>query len=271
MAYVGELSSKKLRKKMGETLNESASAPTSAFAQRQLEKMGWTKGTGLGKKGTGRTSHIRVTKRNDQEGLGVAKADLEREGGGYNNEWWKDNVGSTLARLSSSSSLDKKKKDKKKKKKSSKTQPIKEYTDDELFQATGGARFGMRAQRRAEGKWKRTESNLDEDTAKGRVEWNGLGSAKLLLANNESSSKKKRQREDDTNNDPKETTTMIITEGSTGASESNMSQEDADQNGEEMTREKKRRKKEKKKQRNEAPENNDVIVEKKKKKKKDKK
>ena len=33
---------------------------------------------------------------------------------------------------------------------------VKIYTDEELFQATGLARFGMRAQRRAEGKWKRT-------------------------------------------------------------------------------------------------------------------
>jgi len=35
---------------------------------------------------------------------------------------------------------------------------VKIYTYEELFQATALARFGMRAQRRAEGKWKRTGS-----------------------------------------------------------------------------------------------------------------
>jgi len=64
---------------------------------------------------------------------------------------------------------------------------IKIYTDEELFQATGGARFGMRAQRRAHGKWKRTESSdifhQIEQEAKQNIEWNGLGPAKIILGN----------------------------------------------------------------------------------------
>jgi hypothetical protein len=75
--------------------------------------------------------------------------------------WWKDSVGGTLARLQSL------KKDKKKKKAAAKT-----FTDQELFKATGGA------VRRAEGKWKRTESGQElaelEKKAQVSMEWNGM-------------------------------------------------------------------------------------------------
>jgi Pin2-interacting protein X1 len=140
-----DLAGSKLRKKHGSSLQEHLSAPTSAFARKQLEKMGWTEGTGLGKKRDGITTHVKVKKREDKAGLGIEKVATEKRAAGE--QWWKDSLGDTLARLGS----------KQKKKKSSKRK--REYTDEELFEATGGARFGMRAaptQKLA--KWRRSES-----------------------------------------------------------------------------------------------------------------
>lgn len=138
-----DLAGSKLRRKLGSSLQESVSAPTSTFARKQLEKMGWTEGTGLGKKRDGITSHIRVKKRQELSGLGSEKGQTEI----HADTWWKDSVGDTLAKLGS--------KNKKRKRK-------KEFTDEELFEATGGARFGMRAvPTRNLGKWRRTETDAD--------------------------------------------------------------------------------------------------------------
>lgn len=144
--------------------------------------MGWTEGTGLGKRRDGTVDHIRIKQREDEAGLGRER-ELHRAVGDV---WWKESVGGTLARLQKNKQS-KKKDSKKKKKKSSKKDEltIKTFTDEELFQATGGARFGMRAQRRAEGKWKRTESGeelalLNEKAAAG-MEWNGRGEAKVVV------------------------------------------------------------------------------------------
>ncbi len=228
MAYTN-LCGKKLQAKLGGCLNESATSHSPAllssqqsFAKRQLEKMGWEEGTGLGKRRHGIHEHLKIKQREDEVGLGREK-ELAREIG---NVWWKDSVGGTLARLQlrQREIKDKKKRDKtksdieedeKKKKKRKKdkrtnyttkksssrrrsasddnnsslkdTTTIKTYTDEELFQATGGARFGMRAQRRAEGKWKRTESASNlvelEKKAKTSIEWNGRGNAKVAGAN----------------------------------------------------------------------------------------
>jgi Pin2-interacting protein X1 len=159
MAYVNELSGSKLRSKLGATLNESASAPSSSFAQRQLEKMGWSSGEGLGKHRQGMASHIKVKKREDEVGLGHVKPEFVQ----HQNQWWNDSMGSVLAKLSG------------KKQKTA--------TDEDLYNATGGARFGMRAQRKQTGKWARTEtiSEEDEEEAKSKVEWNGQGQAKIML------------------------------------------------------------------------------------------
>ncbi len=176
MSYANELCGSKLRAKLGASLNESAAQGicSTSFAARQMAKMGWKEGTGLGKNRDGMKTHIKVVKREDNVGLGQEK-ELANE---MSKTWWKDNVSSTLERLQNNNT----KKKKKKKKKDSKKK--KDYTDEELFEATGGARFGMRAQRRAEGKWKRAEiiSTEDEDQAKSKIEWNGLGKAKTLLS-----------------------------------------------------------------------------------------
>lgn len=146
------LAGSKLRKQLSGTLQEHASAPTSAFARKQLEKMGWSAGTGLGKKRDGIKTHIKVKKRKDQEGIGAAKFAAEHQAS--TEEWWKDSIGGTLAKLSAKNS---KKGDKKKSKR-------KHFTDQELFEATGGARFGMRAAPTKNlHKWRRTESSENDD------------------------------------------------------------------------------------------------------------
>jgi len=237
MAYA-DLSTRKTMARLSSSLNESASDAShlqkSSFARRQLEKMGWSEGTGLGKNRDGMVAHIRTKKREESVGLGGEKKVVEEQ----SDMWWRDSVGSTLARLqqqkrqkerkrrrsdvgsgggSGSDDGDdndekipntkkKRKKEKKAKKKKSRKErkkkrakdasngsegsggEIKIYSDHELFAATGGARFGMRAQRRAEAKWARTESGSklweEEKVAKEKIEWNGLGAAKLVLRKN---------------------------------------------------------------------------------------
>lgn len=180
MAYVNELAGSKLRSKMGSTLNEAVSAPSSSFAQQQLRKMGWQDGEGLGKNRQGMASHIRVTKRADEIGLGHVKPELQQQ-----EQWWNNGMSDVFSKLNGG----------KKKKKQSK-----QVTDEDLFAATGGARFGMRAQRKQTGKWARAEtiSKEVEEEAKSKVEWNGTGKAKLLLTKEE---KKKKRKNSDDNDD----------------------------------------------------------------------
>ena len=218
MAYTN-IAGKKLQSKLSSTLNESATSHSPAllssqqsFAKRQLEKMGWTEGTGLGKNRTGRVDHVKAKQRDDNMGLGREKEKAKE----MQNTWWKDSVGGTLARLQQQSKDNKKskkkKKDKKKKsKKGSKqssgestsesrdrtsTTQIKTYTDEELFEATGGARFGTKGGRRAEGKYKRTESGTElsklEEKARASLEWNGRGSAEVVFSSKEKQKRRKR-------------------------------------------------------------------------------
>ena len=237
MAYTN-VCGKKLQAKLGGTLNESATSHSPAllpssqsFAKRQLEKMGWKEGTGLGKRRDGMQRHVVIKQREDEMGLGREKEKAREIG----NVWWKDSVGGTLARLQQQKKKKTKKKgedgdDEKKKRKDEKKREktlkrtksdedgssslltsIRTYTDEELFEATGGARFGMRAQRRAEGKWKRTESGSElkemERKAKLNMEWNGRGSAQAVIEEREASTaattttatgeKRKRRLDDD--------------------------------------------------------------------------
>ena len=191
MAYSADLCGSKLRGKLGGVLNESAAtsllSSNNSFAKRQLEKMGWTEGTGLGKRRDGMKEHIKIKQREDEMGLGREKMKAMEVA----DVWWKDSVGDTLAKLqkrkSNSTNKDgKKEKKSKKKKKSDRKERTRHFTDDELFEATGGARFGMRAQRRAEGKWKRTESGEEllqqEKKARASMEWNGRGNAQVLIS-----------------------------------------------------------------------------------------
>jgi Pin2-interacting protein X1 len=193
MAYSADLCGSKLRGKLGAVLNESATTFSPAllssdksFAKRQLEKMGWTEGTGLGKRRDGMKEHVKIKQREDEMGLGREKMKAQEVA----DVWWKDSVGDTLARLQKKKSAkdDKEKKSKKKKKNDKKEKIKKHFTDEELFEATGGARFGStsgaRANRSQHGKWKRSESGHElteqEKKAKESMEWNGRGNAQIL-------------------------------------------------------------------------------------------
>lgn len=187
MAYTG-LCGSKLRSKLGAVINENATSHSPAllsadisFAKRHLEKMGWKEGTGLGKRRDGLVEHVKIKQREDEMGLG-RENELVRAVGDV---WWKDSVGGTLAKLQAQKKKSSEKKKKKKSKKEKIREAVKTYTDEELFEATGGARFGMRAQRRAEAKWKRTESGSElaelEKKAEASMEWNGLGPAGVKL------------------------------------------------------------------------------------------
>jgi len=192
MAYAADLCGSKLRGKLGAVLNESATnfspallSSDKSFAKRQLEKMGWTEGTGLGKRRDGMKEHVKIKQREDEMGLGREKMKAQEVA----DVWWKDNLGDTLARLQKKKSDKDEKKSKKKSKKDKKKEKTKKhFTDEELFKATGGARFGStsgaRANRSQHGKWKRSESGHEltelEKKAKERMEWNGRGNAQVL-------------------------------------------------------------------------------------------
>jgi len=173
---ITQLYGRKHKAKMGANLNESVATGPSNFALNQLKSMGWTEGTGLGKNRDGRSEHIRVTKRTDGQALGAASVQIDPTVTG--DQWWKSSVGNTLAKLAAKNK--KKKKDKKKSKKRKL-----EYTDEELFQATGGARFGMRAQTQQKGKWNRAEDAITKDQeqeAKSKTEWDGMKAPKIVLS-----------------------------------------------------------------------------------------
>jgi len=251
MSYANELCGSKLRSKLGATLNESASQEISStsFAARQMAKMGWTEGTGLGKSRNGMKSHIKVSKREDNIGIGQEK-ELAKE---MSDTWWKNSVSSTLERLQQQN------KNKKKKKGDSKSKKAKKhFTDEELFAATGGARFGMRAQRRAEGKWNRTEgiSLETEIEAKNKMEWNGLGKAKLILSSLDSNTVSTRASEavvSNSNSEEEQHDAAAVSKKRKRKKSDNI-QEDTDTVQKKMKKEKKSKKTKKKKNKTEKNE-----------------
>jgi hypothetical protein len=140
--------------------------------------MGWTPGTGLGKRRDGRTSHVQVTKRVDAAGLGserVAKqVALQQQ-----DCWWSDSIQDTLAKLS-------------------KTKKKKVFTDDELFEATGGKRFGMRAAPTLNlHKWRRTNDDADRTADNTATDASRQGQQQPATSNDnvETTTKKKRKVE----------------------------------------------------------------------------
>jgi len=238
MAYT-ELSGSKLKAKLGAQLNESAAVPMTkdkqSFAMRQMSKMGWSEGDGLGKNREGMKTHIRVKKREEEQGIGQEKVRIA-EG---QNTWWADGLEGTLFKVREKKRLEKEarkarkkekkdKKKKKKKKKGSSGEDVSEaegggddnsevevgisdeaimkkfrpagLVDDEvLFNATGGARFGMRQGARAEGKWSRAEGERimeEERIAREKIEWEGVGEARVIDKVGETIKKRKREKKD---------------------------------------------------------------------------
>lgn len=180
---------RKHKAKLGADLNESVATGPNAFARAQLEKLGWKEGTGLGKNRDGRSEHIRVTKRREGQAIGAASTEIDPVVTG--DLWFKTSVSQTLAKLAAAKKSKKSKKSKKEKKKRKL-----DYTDEELFEATGGARFGMRAQTQQKGKWNRAEDAITKDEekeAKLKTEWDGMAAPKILL----SSDAKKEQKPTD--------------------------------------------------------------------------
>lgn len=260
-----ELVGRKHRAKLGAgaTLNEAAAAPTSNFARRQLEKLGWKDGEGLGKKRDGMATHIRAVKRQDSVGLGAENVTTTSSSPSHGNasakdaavlagDWWKHSLGDTLARLQQTKNKKKKKKDKKEKHKKDKKEggceengeedngkkPTKRhFTDDELFQATGGARFGMRQGMRQAGKWQRAESNIsmeDEEQARLKTEWDGMTTPQVVLSEASTSKhkdKKKRKRDEETH---------IIDSSTSLATSPPGARQDDTEDGEEPTKKRKK-------------------------------
>jgi len=169
---------RKHKAKLGADLNESVATGPNAFARAQLEKLGWKEGTGLGKNRDGRSEHIRVTKRREGQAIGAASTEIDPVVTG--DLWFKTSVSQTLAKLAAAKKSKKSKKSKREKKKRKL-----DYTDEELFEATGGARFGMRAQTQQKGKWNRAEDAItkdEENEAKLKTEWDGMAAPKILLS-----------------------------------------------------------------------------------------
>lgn len=151
------LLSKKSIAKLGTRMNDSAGSKPSEFALKQMEKMGWKSGQGLGKNQTGIIKHLSVQKREDLAGLGSELVEAEQTQG--SETWWHDTFAANLKAM-------KVKLSKKSKKRKATTNAMEDLTIDEppsyaeLFKATGGARLGMRARAEQKGKIKRTEAPI---------------------------------------------------------------------------------------------------------------
>eukprot|EP01041_Mallomonas_annulata_P009456 gene9456-19639_t len=141
------LVTKKTIEKYGSSMNETAGSKISDFARKQLEKFGWSEGKGLGKNEDGMKKHIKIKKIEDNSGIGQEKAKQEAS----QEEWWHDPFDKALRKMQS--------KKKRRLSKSDGAVPNEPPTLEDLFQATGGARLGMRARADQQGKWARTETN----------------------------------------------------------------------------------------------------------------
>lgn len=150
------LLNKKTVMKMGSQMNENAGSKPSSFALKQMEKMGWTEGKGLGKTESGISKHITIVKREESSGLGSEAVEARATAASEN--WWHDAFASNLKLMKIKHG--KKSKSGSKKRKldgddEEKNEAPPSY--DDLFKATGGARLGMRARADQKGKLKRTE------------------------------------------------------------------------------------------------------------------
>eukprot|EP00536_Pseudo-nitzschia_multiseries_P008904 jgi/Psemu1/257671/estExt_Genewise1Plus.C_2360014 len=196
-----QLCGRKHKSRMGANLNESVATGPSDFARKQLEKLGWTEGTGLGKNRDGRAEHIRVTKRKDELALGASAAAIELDPVVTGDQWWKSSKSKRKSRGGDGSDDGSDDDDNSKTKKKNKNKKRKlEYTDEELFEATGGARFGMRAQTQQKGKWNRAEDKIskeEEKEALAKTEWDGMAAPKVLLSKSSATPAATKDKEDE--------------------------------------------------------------------------
>eukprot|EP01035_Chromulina_nebulosa_P066147 gene66147-90541_t len=127
------LYTKKTIAKLGQQMSLSAASKPSSFALKQMKKMGWEEGQGLGKEGTGITKSIEIKKREDNLGLGSTTA-VEAIAVATTENWWHDAFSSSLMAFSSSIKTKtgkKKDKDKGKDKKDKKEKKAKRERSEE--------------------------------------------------------------------------------------------------------------------------------------------
>jgi len=67
-----------------DTQNQAWRSDKNSFAQKLLSKMGWTEGKGLGKREDGIVDHVRVKRRIDAAGIGIASSIPDGIMGGRN-------------------------------------------------------------------------------------------------------------------------------------------------------------------------------------------
>jgi len=144
------LLNKKTIVKLGSKMNNMGCKPSN-FALKQMEKMGWKEGQGLGKTASGMVKHITVIKREENVGLGSDALEIVS----VPENWWHDAYSSNLKSIKSKIGSKSSRKDKSHCKSDNIQHPP---SYEELFKATGGARLGMRARADQTGKHKRTES-----------------------------------------------------------------------------------------------------------------
>nr|CCA21901.1 conserved hypothetical protein [Albugo laibachii Nc14] len=163
---------KKYLKTLQRMPNEAAACAVSDFALRQMQKMGWKEGKGLGKREEGVTCSIRVRKRDESVGIGYGVVSSNTK----ETQWW-SNVYDTIASKVQIDCEEPKKKRKRKKKalkpvdkqpndKNPEKQKIgwSTLTDEELLAATGGKLFGQRAYGSCLGKLRRVSTISNNKT-----------------------------------------------------------------------------------------------------------
>ena len=70
----------------------------SKFGEKLMEKMGWSKGKGLGKKADGMVDCIQIKRREENLGMG-AEAELEAAKFKWNDSFWDDAYNKAAANL----------------------------------------------------------------------------------------------------------------------------------------------------------------------------
>ena len=155
---------KKTAKNLSSGIHEAAAAKPGAFGKKMLEKMGWQEGEGLGVDGNGAKGSVRVVKKDDTKGLGIAREEAKNESA--KGEWWNDAFKAAASavpdRVSSRSRADSSSS-------SSSSSTSESFSSDDngidlsrlseadrqLYLLCGKRRLGRRANMAQKGKWKR--------------------------------------------------------------------------------------------------------------------
>ena len=182
------LLSRRTKHAMGGGLNEiAAAAPiASSFGSRMLAKFGWKEGEGLGKNKDGMKDHIRVTQRKDGLGLGAdavgpsewapppapvvpVRKPKDDDSDSDSDEAEAEAEAQVRRRIEGSG-------------------VIPGMSDEDLFKMCGGARLGMRARAKQNGKQARMEEA--DRQLKQKLAGGGGGSSSAAAAGPSSSSSK---------------------------------------------------------------------------------